>query len=86
MSRAGKVIHVHDGGAAMTFVEIARAMGYRDPEGIGRTAVRMVYCNAIRKLKARPEVLERLQQLAAAKSELRRSMTGGLSEGDFHAD
>lgn len=57
----------------MSFVEIAEALGYRDPEDRGKKAVFMVYRNAMRKLKQRPEALRRLQEIAAAKDSFRRA-------------
>ena len=50
---------VHRGQAAMSWVDIARALGYRDPEDRGRKAVFMVYRNAMKKLRRNPDLAKR---------------------------
>ena len=61
---------VRNQSTGMTFVEIARALGYRDPETRGKRAVFMCYSNAIRKLRARPGALRKLQSLVQARQQL----------------
>ncbi len=58
-------------GAAMTFAEIAKAMGYRDPEGSGKNAVWMLYRSAIMKLRRNPVVLSHLRSLATEIARIR---------------
>ena len=62
---------VDDGSAAMTFPEIARRLGYRDPENRGKKAVFMCYRNGMRKLQQRPEILRRLIELSRMKQQVR---------------
>jgi len=61
-----RIVTVDDGGAAMTFVEIAEAMGYRNPRNQGKKAVYMCYVSAMRKLRRYPRALAQLQETARA--------------------
>jgi hypothetical protein len=56
--------------AEMTFVEIARALGYRDPEDRGKKAVFMLYASALRKLRSRPLAFRRLLELSSERQRL----------------
>jgi hypothetical protein len=62
---------VDDGSAAMTFEEIARRLGYRDPKTRGKKAVFMCYRNGMRKLQQRPRVLRKLLELSRMKQSIR---------------
>lgn len=48
--------------AAMTWAEIAEALGYGTTES-GRKAVFMAYQNAIKKIRKRPEAIKALKEL-----------------------
>lgn len=61
-----QIICERRGEAAMTFVDIARTMGYRDPENRGKKAVFMVYRCAMAKLRRRPQLLRKVRTLASA--------------------
>lgn len=65
------LIRIDDGSAAMTFVEIAEALGYRDPPNRGKKAVCMCYRNGMRKLQQRPIVLRKLLELSRMKKSIR---------------
>lgn len=60
-------IRTECGDAAMSFVDIARELGYSDPEGKGRKTVFMAYQRAIQKLRhLHPQALNKLMLMAEA--------------------
>ena len=69
-SRVKKNITTHshshpDFRPAMSFVEIAEELGYRDPKTAGRKAIYDLYKHAMIKLRAKPEAFGALLALSA---------------------
>lgn len=67
----------------MSFIDIARAMGYRDPERAGKNAVRNIYLTGMSKLRTRPHAMAKLYAMAQALQQARtlRQAGSGSSNG-----